>query len=49
MPWGVGLFLAYALAILAGGVIAALVVGALAVLLLQGLRAPAVTVWLDQP
>ena len=37
------------LAFLAGGVIAALVVGALAALILQGLRAPAVAVWLDQP
>ena len=37
------------LAFLAGGVIAALVVGALSALLLQGLRAPAVAVWLDQP
>ncbi|HTK44690.1 MAG TPA: hypothetical protein VL749_05020 [Patescibacteria group bacterium] len=37
------------LAFLAGGVIAAVVVALLAGLLLQGLRAPAVALWLDQP
>jgi hypothetical protein len=37
------------LAFLAGGVLAALVVAALAALLIQGLRAPAVAAWLDQP
>ena len=37
------------LAFLAGGVVAAIVVAALAAVLLQGLRRPAVAAWLDQP
>lgn len=37
------------IAFLGGGVIAALITGVLAVLLIQGLRAPAVARWLDQP
>jgi hypothetical protein len=37
------------LAFLVGGIVAAVLVAALAGLLLQGLRRPAVAVWLDQP
>jgi hypothetical protein len=37
------------LAFLAGGALAALVAAAVAILLIQGLRAPAVGAWLDQP
>ena len=37
------------LAFLAGGVIAALIVAALAAVLIQGIRGPAVAAWLDQP
>ena len=37
------------LAFLAGGVIAALIVAGLAAVLIQGIRAPAVAAWLDQP
>jgi hypothetical protein len=37
------------LAFLGGGVLAALVAGAVAFVLIQGLRAPAVGAWLDQP
>lgn len=37
------------LAFLAGGVIAALVVAALAAVLIQGIRGPGVAAWLDQP
>jgi hypothetical protein len=36
-------------AFLVGGVIGGFIVAALAALLLQGLRAPAVAAWLDQP
>jgi hypothetical protein len=37
------------LALLGGGVLAALIAGALAAVLLLGLRRPAVATWLDQP
>ena len=60
MPWGVALFLVYALGILAAvGLSLGFVVDqatnvpvtplGLAALLFRGLRAPAAAAWLDQP